>query len=112
MRGEVWLVDFDPTQGSEIQKKRPAIVISSDGVGKLAVKLVVPLTHWDDSFKGVLWHVQVRPDGLNGLTQIDSADILQLRCVSLQRFDKCLGRISQNVLAEIAAAIAAVVEYE
>jgi len=34
-RGEIWLVNFDPTVGAEIKKIRPAVVISSDGVGKL-----------------------------------------------------------------------------
>jgi len=95
-----------------MQKTRPAVVVSSDGVGKLPVKLVVPLTEWKESFRGVIWHVQVRPDGINGLDQIDSADILQLRCVSIERFKTRLGRISPNILLEIVASIAGVVEYE
>nr|WP_310487775.1 type II toxin-antitoxin system PemK/MazF family toxin [Chamaesiphon sp. VAR_69_metabat_338] len=40
-RGEIWLVNLDPTVGAEIQKTRPAIVISSDYIGKLPLKLVV-----------------------------------------------------------------------
>ncbi|ACB53253.1 putative PemK-like protein [Crocosphaera subtropica ATCC 51142] len=36
-RGEIWLVNFDPTLGSEIRKTRPAIVISSDAAGKLPI---------------------------------------------------------------------------
>jgi mRNA interferase MazF len=43
-RGEIWLVNLDPTVGAEIQKTRPAIVISSDCIGKLFLKLVVPIT--------------------------------------------------------------------
>jgi len=38
-RGEVWLVNFDPTIGTEIKKKRPAVIISSDAVGILPIKL-------------------------------------------------------------------------
>jgi mRNA-degrading endonuclease toxin of MazEF toxin-antitoxin module len=45
-RGEIWLVNLDPTVGAEIQKTRPAIVISSDYIGKLPLKLVVPITDW------------------------------------------------------------------
>ena len=37
-RGDVWDIDLDPTRGQEIQKTRPAVVISSDAVGKLRVK--------------------------------------------------------------------------
>jgi hypothetical protein len=38
-RGEIWLVNFDPTVGTEIQKTRPAVVVSSDAVGRLPIKL-------------------------------------------------------------------------
>ena len=34
-RGEVWLVNLDPTIGAEIKKTRPAVIISSDLVGVL-----------------------------------------------------------------------------
>ncbi len=43
-RGDVWLVNLDPTIGMEMKKTRPALVISSDAVGKLAIKLIVPIT--------------------------------------------------------------------
>jgi mRNA interferase MazF len=49
-RGEIWMVDLDPVRGSEIQKKRPCVVISSDAVGKLPVKLVAPITEWKDHY--------------------------------------------------------------
>lgn len=42
-RGEVWLVDFDPAVGAEMQKVRPALVISVDSVGRLPLRMVVPL---------------------------------------------------------------------
>jgi mRNA interferase MazF len=41
-RGEIWLVSLDPTIGAEIRKTHPAIIISSDYIGKLPLKLVVP----------------------------------------------------------------------
>jgi len=34
-RGEIWLINLDPTIGAEIKKTRPAVVISSDGLGRL-----------------------------------------------------------------------------
>jgi mRNA interferase MazF len=36
-------VNLDPTIGAEIKKTRPAVVISSDAVGKLPIKLIVPI---------------------------------------------------------------------
>ena len=44
-RGEVWWVAFDPALGSEIQKTRPAIIISNDSANRnLKRVVVVPLT--------------------------------------------------------------------
>ena len=39
MRGEVWLVDFDPAVGAEIRMARPAVVVSVDSVGRLPQKV-------------------------------------------------------------------------
>jgi mRNA interferase MazF len=52
-RGEVWLVNFDPTLGTEIQKIRPAVVISSNEVGTLPIKLVGPITDWLDEIASI-----------------------------------------------------------
>ena len=109
-RGEVWTVDFDPTKGAEIQKQRPAIVISSDAVGKLPLKLVAPITNWSPAFEGNIWHVRLNPTAQNGLTKPSAADALQIRSVSIDRFLKHRGRVTQQELEEIVQALAIVVE--
>ena len=76
LRGHIWMVNFEPALGSEMQKLRPAVIVSSDAAQKLAVKLVVPLTKWQDSFNNSFWHVKVEPDATNGLDQVDAADVL------------------------------------
>lgn len=44
-RGEVWWVNFDPSVGGEVQKKRPAVIISNDVANKHLNRVqVVPLT--------------------------------------------------------------------
>ena len=44
-RGSVWWVEFDPSIGSEIQKTRPAVIVSNDTANKfLARVVVIPLT--------------------------------------------------------------------
>lgn len=109
-RGEVWTVDFDPTKGAEIQKQRPAVVISSDSIGKLPLKLVVPITAWNPAFENNIWHVRLSPTSQNGLSKPSAADALQVRSVSVDRFLDCRGRITQQELEEITQALAAVVE--
>jgi mRNA interferase MazF len=75
-RSEIWLVNFDPTIGTEIKKIRPAIVISSDAVGKLAKKLAAPITGWKDYFIQNLWHIKLDPDAINNLTKVSAVDVL------------------------------------
>lgn len=110
-RGDVWLVNLDPTIGVEMKKTRPALVISSDAVGKLPLKLIVPITDWKDNFAGNLWHVRIDPDSKNGLLKPSAADALQIRCVDQRRLVKRLGRLDAQKLEDVAAAIAAIVEY-
>jgi mRNA interferase MazF len=111
-RGEVWLVNFDPTLGAEIRKTRPAIVVNSNAIGKLPVKLIAPVTDWKDYFNKNFWHIRIDPDDVNGLTKISAIDTLQLRGMDVQRFVRKMGQISEITMLEIATAIASVVEYQ
>jgi len=111
-RGEIWLVNFDPTVGAEIKKLRPAVVISSDSVGKLPIKLIAPITDWKTYFSANLWHVKIEPNSINGLNKASAIDTLQLRGVDLQRFIRKLGSVSEITILEIVASIATVIEFE
>lgn len=110
-RGEIWRVNLDPTIGAEIRKTRPVVVVNSDAVGVLPIKLVAPLTEWKDYLAQNVWHVKVVPDGTNGLAKASAVDTLQLRGVDTQRFIQKLGSVSPAVMQSIVAAIAAVIEY-
>jgi mRNA interferase MazF len=110
-RGEIWLVSFDPTVGAEIKKTRPAIVISSDAVGRLPIKLVAPLTDWKDYYAANIWHVRIDPDAANGLAKVSAVDTLQLRGMDRQRFVRKLGHVAPTQMEEIVLAVAAVIEY-
>ncbi|PZV15929.1 MAG: PemK family transcriptional regulator [Pseudanabaena sp.] len=111
-RGEIWLVNFDPTVGSEIKKIRPALVISSDAAGKLPIKLVAPITDWKPYFAKNFWHVKIEPEIEIGLTKASAIDTLQLRGIDLQRFIRKLGNISNSKMVEITIAILTIIEYE
>jgi mRNA interferase MazF len=110
-RGEVWLVNLDPTIGAEIQKTRPVIVISSDFIGKLPLKLVIPITDWKESFELDIWHIKLEPSVQNGLSKISAADALQTRSVDKRRFIRQLGSISSAELNDLTCAIAAIIEH-
>jgi mRNA interferase MazF len=110
-RGEIWLVNLDPTIGTEIRKTRPSMIVSSDAVGRLPIKLVAPITDWKRQFVPNVWHVRIAPSATNGLTKPSAVDALQLRGLDTQRFIHRIGEVSQDTLEEVVMAIAAVIEY-
>lgn len=105
-RGEVWDVNFDPTEGAEIQKTRPAVVISEDAIGRLPLRIVVPVTDWKVDYSGLCWFVQIAPTKANGLTKESGADAFQVKSVAVTRFRRKRGVLSAAQLDDIAAAIA------
>ena len=111
-RGQVWNVDFNPAKGTELQKIRPAVVISSDGIGRLPIKLVAPVTGWQEHFFGNIWHVRIDPNRTNGLAKVSSVDTLQIRGVDVRRFIRQRGRLNATLMEEITAAIAVIIEFQ
>ena len=110
-RGEIWLVNLDPTVGAEIRKTRPVVVVSSDAIGILPIRLVAPLTEWKDYFANNIWHVKLEPDAINKLNKVSAVDTLQLRGVDTQRFVRRLGKIPPKTMEAIVTAVAAIIEY-
>jgi mRNA interferase MazF len=100
-RGEVWLVNLDPTVGAEMQKTRPVVIISSDLMGKLPLRVVVPLTDWKEHYARAPWMLKVEPDLQNGIDKTSSVDCYQVRSISEQRFSRRLGRLPDGVIEEL-----------
>ena len=49
-QGEIWLINLDPTVGAELKKTRPAVIVNDDALGKLPLKIIVPITDWKDRY--------------------------------------------------------------
>ena len=105
-RGDIWLVDFDPAVGAEIQKVRPAVVVSLDAIGRLPLRIIVPVTDWKPQYAGFPWFVELPATPANGLAKNSGADAFQTKSVAQARFVRRLGRITDAQLDEIASAIA------
>ena len=100
-RGEIWLINLDPTVGAEIQKTRPGIIINDDELGILPLRIIVPITDWKDRYRAALWMIRVESDRQTGLTKTSSADCFQIRSISKERFVKRLGTVDSNTIADI-----------
>jgi mRNA interferase MazF len=104
-RGEVWLINLDPTIGAEIRKTRPAVIVSEDAIGILPLRVAVPLTEWKTHYAIAPWLVHVEPDGENNLDKPSAADAFQIRSVSRTRFVFRLGQVSTADLEAIVRAV-------
>lgn len=106
VRGEVWRVNFDPTQGAEIRKIRPAVVISDNSIGKLPLKIVIPITEWDNIYLRYAWMTRLDSSATNGLSKTSSADAFQIRSLSLSRFTAKIGVLTEADMDAIADTVA------
>ena len=88
------------------KKIRTAVVISTNGVGRLKLKIVVPITEWKSRYASYPWFVRLLPTATNGLTKDSGADAFQVKSVSQTRFVSRLGELTAAELLEIAKAIA------
>ena len=105
-RGEIWRVDFDPAAGAEIRKLRPALVISVDSIGRLPLRMIVPITDWKPQYANYPWFVELPASPSNGLAKDSGADAFQTKSVALSRFVSLLGTVTPAQLDEVASAIA------
>jgi mRNA interferase MazF len=97
-RSDVYLVNLDPTIGSEIKETRPCLVISPDEMNRhLRTVIVAPLTS-----QGRLYPTRVRClfDGKEGLIVLD-----QIRTVDVTSLVRKVGRIESAIMVTVLAAL-------
>lgn len=90
-RGEIWLVDLNPTRGQEIQKTRPVVVISSDLFNPIPLRIIIPITGWQAKFSDRPFMVRITATSENGLDEDSAGNVLQVRSISTERFVRQMG---------------------
>jgi mRNA interferase MazF len=111
-RGEIWLINFEPTIGAEIKKTLPALILSINALGILPLKIVVPITGWRKEFLDNAWHIFLGADKQNGLQKDSALDLLQIKSIDERRLIKRLGLVDDETIAEALKALLIVVGYQ
>ena len=102
-RGDVVLVNLDPTIGVEIRKARPAIILSNDGINQYSqLAVVVPLTK--NTARLSPSHVVI-PKGTARLTYTSKVVTEQIKAVDKQRIVKRLGSLPPALLTQVERAL-------
>jgi len=90
-RGEIWLVNLDPTVGSEIQKSRPCVVISpAETHDHLRTAIVAPMS---TGSRPAPFRIAITHGGKKGLILLD-----QIRAVDKTRLVTKLGAVNKKTL--------------
>ena len=91
---DVWLIDLDPTKGSEVQKSRPCVIVSPNGMNNnLSTVIIAPLSHSNKNY----------PSRIPSLFKKDPGQIMldQIRCVDKLRLTKKMGSIDNNTSSDV-----------
>lgn len=103
-RGDIHLVDLEPSRGAEANKRRPAVIVSNDTANATAARFgrgvvtVVPLT----SNVARVYPFQVlMPAKRTGLTKDSKAQAEQVRSVAIERVGDRLGLVPVALMAEL-----------
>ncbi len=92
-RGEVWLVELDPTVGSEIQKTRPCLIVSPPELhDHMRTVIVAPMT---TGSQGAGFRVEISFQGKTGRIVLD-----QIRAVDKRRLVKRLGSAPEQTVSQ------------
>lgn len=90
-RGEIWLINVNPTLGSEIKKTRPCVVVSPQDMNDyLRTIIIAPMT---TKGRAAGFRVPITHDGKKGLILLD-----QMRAIDKTRLVKKLGTIGAKTL--------------
>ncbi|MFI1248212.1 type II toxin-antitoxin system PemK/MazF family toxin [Streptomyces anulatus] len=107
-RGDIYLVDYEPVRGGEVNKARPSVIVSNDGANSAVdragrgVVTVVPLT----SNTSRLYPFQVLLEaGDSGLAKDSKVQCEQVRAMTRERFVRQIGRVPRQRMTEIDAAL-------
>jgi mRNA interferase MazF len=101
-RGELRIVDLDPSRGAEADKARPAVIVSNDVANRTAAVLgrgvltVVPVT---SNVERVYPFQVLLPSGTAGLARDSKAQAEQVRSIAVERIGARVGRVPAPLMA-------------
>ena len=107
-RGEIHLVDLEPSRGAEADKQRPAVIVSNDGANSTAQRVgrgvvtVVPVT---SNTKRVYPFQVLLPADETGLAVDSKAQAEQVRSIAVERIGRRIGQMTPELQSALDEAL-------
>jgi mRNA interferase MazF len=109
LRGEIWLTDLNPIPGQpydvpgEINKQRPALIVSADFVNKSksGLAFVLPITR---TFRSIPAHITIKPNE-GGIKEVSYIMCDQIRAISRTRLLERWGRVTASTMSKVSESL-------
>lgn len=111
-RGEIWLLEWSPSRGSEQAGYRPALIIQTDAANSNPNYPNTIVLAVSTKGKPVPFHVALQAGSSNGLTDASFVKCEQILTVAKERLVKRLGRIGEKELQQVRQAVRLVLEVD
>jgi len=99
-RGDIWLVNLDPTLGHEIRKSRPAVIIQNDLGNKYSpITIIAPIT--SQNIEKTYPIEVILNKKSSGLEKISKVLLNQIRAIDKRRLIKKLGKVDYGTMVKI-----------
>lgn len=85
--------------------------MTAHSAGRMPLHIVVPITGWRPQFERYFWMIHLPSNLSNGLSKESAADAFQVKSLSVNRFQRRVGALTDEQMDEIAAAIALCIGY-
>jgi len=109
-RGEIWLLDWSPSRGSEQAGFRPALIIQTDAANSNPSYPNTIVLAVSTKGKPVPFHIPLKADRSSGLTEASFVKCEQMLTVAKERLVKKLGLIGEKELQQVKQAVRMVLE--
>jgi len=108
-QGEIWLVNLNPTKGSEQHGVRPVVILSGNAMNdSLGICIVCPISTRIKHYAGC---IVLKKDKTNGLDSDSEVITFQIRTVSKNRMIKHLGHITTAQMERIKTGLSEILKY-
>jgi mRNA interferase ChpB len=106
-RGDVYMVDLEPTHGREQRGHRPVVIVSPDDFNRATnLPVIAPITHGGDFARRIGFAVPIEGTRITGVVRCDQPRVLDLKARNGRRVESLPAPIMDEVLARMATLFA------
>ena len=91
---------------------RPVIIISAESFSSIPLRIIIPITSWQEKFSDRPFMIKISASPENQLDRDSAGNALQVRSISTERFVKKLGQVPEEILQELLSCLIVCVDYD